>query len=398
MPCLPSVGARGMRRDGGGDARAPLTHLSSTHTCFRKVTLFLLVYAWSLYGPWQPGRVRRHRRVGTPPLLSSFSQDDVHQLFGFRTRDDLRLIMDALEVPARIRTKNRYVYPGESAFLVMLARLRDGRRWSQWESVFRRDSTHLSEINAHMIHWLYTTHASPRLERIAWTRNRMPTYAAAIAAKCRECVAEEHHASVPYDIWAFIDGTVRPTSKPSAAAFPGLNLQAELYSGHKRYHGIKYQALHTPDGLCCHMYGGIGARRHDTTLLRLSGILEELRNLLLVPGRMVYRIMGDPAYPRMLFILTGFKGPNVTPTEARFNTMMSRVRIAVEWGFKHINCRWEFLNKKATQKLLEAPLRKQYMCAAFLSNLITCVGGGNQTSAFFNCAPPTVAQYLALTA
>ena len=36
--------------------------------------------------------------------------------------------------------------PGESAVILLCARLHDGRRWSEFEPIFRRDATQLSEL------------------------------------------------------------------------------------------------------------------------------------------------------------------------------------------------------------------------------------------------------------
>ena len=362
------------------------------------VNFILLLYAEliSMYTIHLPRRARKHYLAGDPPFLNDFSRDEVHQLFGFRTHAQLRRVMIALGVPAIIRTRERYVYPGESAFLLMLVRLRDGRRWSQLERIFHRDGTHLSAINLYMVEWLYTNHSLPRLSNMAWVKARMPLYAQCIVAKLKSIYPQDKWNLIPIDIWSFIDGTIRPCAKPSSRSFPGLNLQVDLYSGYKKIHGVKYQSLHTCDGLCAHMYGGMGARRHDTSLLRLSNVMSILFNMFL-PGDMIYRIMGDPAYARTWLTCTGFKGNNLTDNETTFNKMMSSVRIAVEWGFKDINCTWRWLNDKHRNKLGETPLRKHYMNATFLSNLIVCVTGGTQTSAFFECEPPTLEEYLLMT-
>ncbi|XRB08755.1 hypothetical protein NFJ02_37g93100 [Pycnococcus provasolii] len=92
--------------------------------------------------------------------------------------------------------------------------------------------------------------------------------------------------------------------------------------------------------------------------------------------------------------------PCAKPSSRSFpglNLQVDFVRIAVEWGFKDINCTWRWLNDKHRNKLGETPLRKHYMNATFLSNLIVCVTGGTQTSAFFECEPPTLEEYLLMT-
>ena len=53
------------------------------------------------------------------------------------------------------------------------------------------------------------------------------------------------------NFFGFIDGTVRPISKP------GQN-QHVVYNGHKRVHGVKFQSVALPNGIIGNMYGPIG--------------------------------------------------------------------------------------------------------------------------------------------
>ena len=50
--------------------------------------------------------------------------------------------------------------------------------------------------------------------------------------------------------WGFVDGTVRPISRP------GQN-QRVLYYGHKRVHVIKFQSVVSPNGLICFPLKGL---------------------------------------------------------------------------------------------------------------------------------------------
>ena len=51
-----------------------------------------------------------------------------------------------------------------------------------------------------------------------------------------------HNAGAPLENWGFVDGTVRPCSKP------GQN-QKVLHNDHKRIHSIKFQSVVAPNGL-----------------------------------------------------------------------------------------------------------------------------------------------------
>ena len=49
----------------------------------------------------------------------------------------------------------------------------------------------------------------------------------------------------------FVDGTVRPVSKPRVN-------QRALYIGHKHVHALKFQSLALPNGLIGHLFGPVG--------------------------------------------------------------------------------------------------------------------------------------------
>jgi len=51
--------------------------------------------------------------------------------------------------------------------------------------------------------------------------------------------------------FGFIDGTVRPISKPDEN-------QRIVYNGHKRVHGIKFKSVALPNGLIGNMYVPVG--------------------------------------------------------------------------------------------------------------------------------------------
>ena len=54
-----------------------------------------------------------------------------------------------------------------------------------------------------------------------------------------------------FNCFGFIDGTVRPISKP------GQN-QNIVYNGHKRVHAIKFQSIALPNGMIGNMFGPVG--------------------------------------------------------------------------------------------------------------------------------------------
>ncbi|VDI30162.1 Hypothetical predicted protein [Mytilus galloprovincialis] len=69
--------------------------------------------------------------------------------------------------------------------------------------------------------------------------------------------------------WGFIDGTVMPICRP-------IRHQRIVYSGHKRVHGLKFQSVVATNGLVANLSGPIEGRRHDSGMLRESGLMNQL--------------------------------------------------------------------------------------------------------------------------
>ena len=70
--------------------------------------------------------------------------------------------------------------------------------------------------------------------------------------------ALQHYAGAIYrtgaalnNCFGFIDGTVRPISRPGER-------QRVVYNGHKRVHALKFQTLALPNGLIRNLYGPAG--------------------------------------------------------------------------------------------------------------------------------------------
>ena len=151
---------------------------------------------------------------------------------------------------------------------------------------------------------------------------------------------------------SFIDGTMRPCSFPSDGAGRPHDVQREVYSGHKRGHYIKFQSLFYPNGMIGDLYGPMIGRRHDSYLLRKSGLDNKILNMLhpFLPDT-VYHTYGDAAYPHLPRWLK--RGGRRNQGALQDNQgqqaaymILSRSRITVEWSFGKIMNLWEFIDYK----------------------------------------------------
>ena len=101
----------------------------------------------------------------------------------------------------------------------------------------------LSMVTNQMIDYVYNTHGHKVLQ---WNHQvlspaNLQSYVDAITGK---------GAPLP-NCFRFIDGTVRPISRPGEH-------QRNLYNGHKRVHALKFQSVALPNGLIGNLYGPVG--------------------------------------------------------------------------------------------------------------------------------------------
>ena len=109
--------------------------------------------------------------------------------------------------------------------------------------LFGRSVPELCKINLHMINYIYDNHS---FRKQSWIQpflspEMLQTYANAIHLR----------GSPLTTCFGFIDGTVRPISRP------GIN-QKIVFNGHKRLHGIKFQSICVPNGLIANLSGPWG--------------------------------------------------------------------------------------------------------------------------------------------
>ena len=101
----------------------------------------------------------------------------------------------------------------------------------------------LSLITNCVVDYLFATHG----HRITgWNHNILsPAHLQSYA----DAVAEQ--GAPLSNCFGFIDGTVRPISRP-------IVLQEAAYNGHKRVHSIKFQSVTIPTGLIANLFGPVG--------------------------------------------------------------------------------------------------------------------------------------------
>ena len=168
--------------------------------------------------------------------------------------------------------------------------------------------------------------------------------------------------------WGFIDGTVRPISRP------GRN-QRVMYNGHKKVHSIKFQSIAAPNGLIANLYGPVEGKRHDSAMLAKSQVLNQLQRFSFNPHGDILCVYGDPAYPLRPQLQCPFRGARLTNIQNAWNKSMSQVRVSVEWLFGDVVNYFKFLDFKKKIKICLSALGKMYITYALMRNTRACLYG-----------------------
>ena len=115
---------------------------------------------------------------------------------------------------------------------------------------------------------------------------------------------------------------MRQTCRPS-------HDQRIVYNGHKRTHALKFQAVTAPDGWITYLFGPVTNLRHDSGVLRERGLLPQLAAHMNGPNGIHYALYGDAAYSLSPCLQKPYQGAALTQSQQRFNTNMSKARVAV---------------------------------------------------------------------
>ena len=311
-----------------------------------------------------------------PLLVQTNPIEDMEDLLfesKFRfTKQEVGVMVGLMQLPDRIVLPRNYTCSGTTMLLVVLFRLASPTTLLSMETYFGQKLEKISRIFNNGIAYLFQKYNDRLLLDLGIIDGRKDLYCQAISNMCGQLLLR---------CFGFIDASLMRCCRP-------IVFQEAVYNGHKRGHGLKFQSVLLPDGLIGHLFGPVEGRRHDTSVLEYSGLLNNLQQHF--PG---YYLFGDQGYPIHASLISPFRGHNRTPEQVAWNGEMSRVRISVEWGFHLIGSKWAHLQFAQQQKILLVPTAKTYLVAGMLTNIHNCFHP-NQVSQYFGLEPPTVEEYL----
>ena len=296
---------------------------------------------------------------------------------------DIEELACCLRVPAQITTRERYTFSRDEAISILLFMFARAPHHREVNEKFGRKRSAQSSLMSWWADFFWDTWYGPLLasDLHRWT----PHY--------------QHWADVIFakqgdprgynNIIGFIDGTLRGIARPE--------LNQEMYfSGHKWFHGYKFQALTVPNGLTIDLAGPIRGRRTDQKLLAKSLLLPRFRAARERANCLYdFVIFADAGYATSVLLITPFTrmaGLHGSQLERTVNLITSKVRIAVEWGYGRTASLWKHIDSSARMQTGLRPVGKLYVIATILTNA-HCCAYGNNTSQYFGVQPPTMREY-----
>ena len=216
------------------------------------------------------------------------------KMFRFR-KDDILTLRQKLRLPVSIKLENGSVVSGLDALCMFLRRLAYPSRLLDLASLFGRKPSDISRAVKFVLDHIYE-HFCGLLENL----NR-PLLS---SQHLQEMAQSVQNKGCPFDrCWGFIDGTIMQICRPKEH-------QRQVYSGHKKVHCLKFQSVMLPNGIIGSFMGPYIGRRHDAGIFHESKLLDQL-------------LLSQ-------FVMTPFKGANVTQEQHSFNKTMSSHRICVK--------------------------------------------------------------------
>lgn len=174
--------------------------------------------------------------------LDSMNSDECKAEFRVEKQDLPRLVA-ALQLPPVLKCEQRSICDDIEGLCMLLKRVAYPCRLSDMIPRFGRPVSVTSLITNDVIDYIYDVHGHLITQ---WNHDIMnpgalQRYADAISRK----------GAPLNNCFGFVDGTVRPISRPGER-------QRIVYNGHKRVHALKLKSLSLPNGLIGNLYGPVG--------------------------------------------------------------------------------------------------------------------------------------------
>lgn len=347
---------------------------------------------------FEPIGFRLRRPIRLNRRIDFFHSEDCWPLFRFR-KDDLYRLKVSLRIPESVTLQNGISVSGDEVLLCSLRRFSSAGTLHDLTHLFGRDLSTWSRTFTWFLSHICDTFSDTLLDNLEFWEPMFYDFSESIRNKLENYGL--HYPRGEFLVCAFIDDHCFQSCRPGGPDRSGVNsvraptlLQRAFYNGWKSQHGLKWQTVDAPCGMTIDMWGPRSLRHSDLNLLEWSNIAGRLLRVQEDAERQHLRVIyGDGIFPWQQCLRSKHKGPNLTALQRLENSSLCKTRVSVEWQYGQVAELFPFTDYKKNIKLRNANSARVYFVATFLRNCHTCLYG-NTTSAYFNCTPPTLEQYL----
>ena len=279
-------------------------------------------------------RAKKH----LPRTVFDFDRATFDADFRFRSPEDVLRVLEGLQIPAIVHTKEGYKFTGQEVMLISLKKLSYPHRWKEVCEAFPGRKRWACKaafywfLDFMIENWGYLI-----LNNREYWVPHMAAQAQAILEKLRTLPREDWRIDFAnaleeggFNIFAFIDNTMIAMCRPggpttdgeSAPRVPKL-VQQSWWTGWKKLHGLKWQTVTMPNGMDFEIWGPCSVRHPDAYTLNKSTILEKL-DACQAANALKFKMYGDSAYFDDDYLATGG------------GRGMSSVRESIEWGYRDL--------------------------------------------------------------
>jgi len=168
-----------------------------------------------------------------------------------------------------------------------------------------------------------------------------------------------------------------------------------MYSGYKRHHDFKYQAVICLDDLIDSIAGLYKEKINDYAIVWDSDLKWNLQQV--CSDCQPLYLFEDQVYKHLNSIFSPYsEGQTLTDNKAAFNHCLSSVQIMIEQAFEQIQNLWTY-NTFSTQLCSELQsVAAYYLVSVLLTNCYTCMHDNSVAESQFLVQPSFIKKYLIL--
>jgi nuclease HARBI1 len=192
------------------------------------------------------------------------------------------------------------------------------------------------------------------------------------------------------DVVGFIDGTLVQIARPT--------IDEELYyTGHKRFHCLRFQAIATLDGLVAYLSPAAPGSTNDAGQMLSLGLYEECERELRLTDETQLYIYGDYAYTTTGCIRSPYYRRQASVAAGRsarrYNALMSSHRVLVENAFGHLGQLFGYFHCSNELRVYQVDPHVMYAVSVLLRNAFVTMRGWPRAQQQYGVFPPSLEQY-----